>query len=166
MRALALLLVLMALSPATGQEPSPVEGTRQPVWRCELPGGTYTVALRAIVSVSRHEYITDGVAHVTEVNVDTTGSLSVRFYFLEPVAATSPVGLGQSTLDKAQELAREALDRTGQQDLWRKVVKNYPTTTHAKTVEYRIESRDDLDKLFNSADTAFRQMRPATFRPR
>ena len=63
-----------------------------PVWRCELPGGIYEVALRSIVSVSTHEYIVDGAARVTEANVDTTGSMTVRFYFLEPITPTSPLG--------------------------------------------------------------------------
>ena len=143
--------------------PTPLPGGL-PVWRCELPGGTYEVALRSIVSVSSHEYIVDGAARVTEVNVDTTGSMTVRFYFLEPISATSPFGVGQSTLDKMQELAHEASDRTGQSDVWKKVVKSYPTTTHAHTIEYRIESLDSLTKIFNSAEGAFRTGRTTLFK--
>ena len=60
------------------------------MWRCELPGGIYEVALRSIISVSSHEYIVDGAARVTEVNVDTNGSMVVRFYLLEPITPTSP----------------------------------------------------------------------------
>jgi hypothetical protein len=106
-----------------------------------------------------HEYIVDGVARVNEVNVDTTGSMTVRFYFLEPVSPNSPMGFGQSTLDKAKELANEALQRVAPEDAWKRVVKNYPTTTHARTVEYRLESREQLDKIFSSADKAFRDQR-------
>jgi len=134
------------------------------MWRCELPGGIYSVALRSIVSVSSHEYVVDAAARVTEVNIDTNGSMTARFYFMEPNTLTSPLGLGQSTLDKVQELAKEAADRTGQSDLWRKVVKNYPTTTHAHTIEYRLDSKEQLKKLFESAETAFRLNRNTTLK--
>lgn len=135
-----------------------------PVWRCELPGGTYEVALRSIVSVSTHEYIVDGAARVTEVNVDTNGSMVVRFYFLEPITPTSPLGIGQSTINKVQELANEVVDRTGQGEVWQKVVKTYPTTTHARTIEYRVENKEQIDKIFQSAETAFRLNRNTTLK--
>jgi len=127
------------------------------MWRCDLPGGTYEVAIRTILSVSTHEYLVDGVARVTEMNIDTPGTLAVRFYYLEPVVPTSPIGIGQTTLDKVQELGEEAAGRVSPgQPPWEKVVKNYPTTTHAHTVEYRLESKQQLQSLFNSAEQAFR----------
>src|SRR4051794_19587607 len=95
------ILILAAVS-ATGSaqtpspSPSPPAVPRIPYWRCELPGGTFEVAIRSIVSVSSHEYIVDGAARVNEVNVDTLGNMAVRFYFIEPPAAKSPVGVGQS----------------------------------------------------------------------
>jgi hypothetical protein len=128
------------------------------MWRADLPGGTYEVAIRSIISVSTHEYVVDGVARVTEMNIETPGAIEVRFYYLEPVVSTSPVGIGQSTLDKIHELATEANSRVnpGDEPPWEKVVKSYPTTTHAHTVEYRLDSKDDVQNLFNSAEQAFR----------
>jgi hypothetical protein len=128
------------------------------MWRADLPGGTYEVAIRSIISVSTHQYVVDGVARVTEMNIETPGSIEVRFYYLEPVVSTSPIGIGQSTLDKVQELANEASNRVnpGDSPPWEKVMKSYPTTTHAHTVEYRLDSQDDVQNLFNSADQAFR----------
>ena len=160
---------ILAASVCRGQQASPTPAPTPPpggqaVWRCESPGGIYEVSLRAIVSVSSHEYVVDGTARVTEVNVDTNGSMAVRFYYLEPVTATSPFGIGQATLDKAQELAKEALDRGGQGDVWKRVMKSYPTTTHARTIEYRIESKAQIQKLFESAETAFRFGRNTTFK--
>lgn len=160
-------LLFLTLAGARAQTPTPTptpEPARQPIWRCELSGGIYEVALHSIISVSSHEYIVDGVARVTEVNVDTAGSMAVRFYYIEPLTPQSPVGLGQSALDRVQELGKEIAGRTGQ-DAWQKVVKNYPTTTHARTIEYRLESAEALKKLFNSADNAFRFGRAATFKP-
>jgi len=127
------------------------------MWRADLPGGTYEVAIRSIISVSTHEYVVDGVARVTEMNIDTPGNLAVRFYYLEPVSPTSPVGIGQNTIDKIKDLAEQAEGRVSSSDSpWEKVVKNYPNTTHAHTVEYRVQSKEQIESLFNSAEQAFR----------
>ena len=145
--------LLHAQTPAPGATPAP--GTAMPMWRANLPGGAYSVALRSIVSVSTHEYIVDAVARVTEVNIDTAGSALVRFYYIEPTTPAAPLGLGTATIEKAQELLQEGAERTGQ-DVWKKVAKSYPLTTHARTVEYRLASKETLQKLFDSAESAFR----------
>ncbi len=153
--ALALLpLPLFAQAPAT---PPTTNATASAIvlFRAKLPGGTYEVGVHSIVAVTSHEYLVDGIARVTEVNIDTTGSLLARFYYLEPVQPNSPLGLGQATLDKAQELLKQAAEKTGQ-DAWKKVVKNYPTTTHARTVEYRVVEKDQLNKIYEAAEEAFR----------
>lgn len=144
---------------APGQRPTPTASstpeTVPTMWRCDLPGGTYEVALRAIVSISRHEYVVDGVARVTEVNVDTQGNVAVRFYYIEPNTPKAPSGIGQSAIDRLSDLAKEAAQRTGQDDIWKRVVKSYPTTTHSHTVEYRVDSEDQLKKIFASVQNAF-----------
>jgi hypothetical protein len=58
----------------------------------------------------------------------------------------------------------EAASRAGVDEPWKKVVKNYPTTTHAHTVEYRVDTREQLNKIFESAETAFRQFKPTSFK--
>ena len=153
--ALALLpLPLFAQTPAT-PPPTNAGASAITLFRAKLPGGTYEAAVRAIVAVTSHEYVVDGIARVTEVNIDTSGSLLARFYYLEPVQPNSPLGIGQATLDKAQELLKQAADKTGQ-DAWKKVVKNYPATTHARTVEYRVVEKADLNKIYEAAEEAFR----------
>ena len=135
-----------------------------PFWRCELPGGVYTVSLPTISSVSSHEYLVDGVARVTEVTIATTSSVVARFYYLEPVTPRSPIGLGQSVIDKVQEKVEEGAQRTGVDPPWRKVVKNYPVATHAHTVEYRLESPEQLEKLRKSVEDAWRNNREGSFK--
>ena len=120
-----------------------------------LPGGTYELAVAAILGVSSHEYIVDGAARVTEVNVDTTGQFAVRFYMIEPAVASGPGGIGAATLTKVQNIMTEAAERSGT-DAWKKVVKSYPTTTHQRTVEYRVAGKDSLNKIFSSASRALR----------
>jgi hypothetical protein len=159
----ALLAQQPAANPAAGQAtPSPT--TAIPMWRATLPGGTYSVALRSIVSVSTHEYVVDGAARVTEVNIDTTGAALARFYFIEPNTISAPAGFGAATVEKAQQLLQEGVQRSGQEDAWKKVVKSYPTTTHTRTVEFRFGSKETLSKLFDSAESAFRLQRNTVFK--
>ncbi len=165
MKPLALLLLLLPAL-ALAQTPAPTTplplANAQALWRCQLPGGVYEVAVRSILSVSSHEYLVDGAARVTEVNIDTAGTLLARFYFLEPATPSSLAGLGTATLEKAQQLLVEGSDKTGL-DAWRKVVKSYPATTHARTAEYRLQSKDQLQRLFESAETAFRLGKGSVF---
>jgi len=154
---------MMAQTPAASPAATPALNGKIPLWICVTPGGTYEVALRSMVSVSSCEYIVDNVARVNEVNIDTGGNMAVRFYYLQPMTPNSPLGLGQSTINKLQEVVTEAAQRTGQDEIWKKVVKNYPTTTHAHTIEYRVDSKDDLEKIFASAELAFRTGTPAAY---
>ena len=125
-------------------------------WRCELPGGIYVVSLPAVSSVSTHEYVVDGAVRVTELTIGANSAVVARFYYLEPMVAKSPIGFGQSLIDKAQEKVQEGASRTGMEEVWQKVVKNYPTTTHAHTVEYRLESVDQITQIEKSLETAWR----------
>ncbi len=142
-------------SPALSPSPTATPLPRLPIWRCEIPGGVYEVAVRAIVSVSRHSYVVDGVARVSEVNLDTQGNMAARFYYLEPATPKSPLGLGQATADKMTDLAREAGERTGADELWKRVTKTFPGSTHAHTIEYRLASEAQLQALLRSAQEAF-----------
>jgi hypothetical protein len=142
------IIVLVLLSGATSLQAA--------FWKCELPGGAYVVSLPTITSVSSHEYVVDGAARVTEVTVATTSAVVTRFYYLEPILPKAPLGIGQSVIDKVQEHSEEITGRAGIEPVWKKVVKNYPTTTHAHTVEYRLDSLEQLEKLRKSLETAWR----------
>jgi hypothetical protein len=157
MRILLVLATLASVSvaqnpatPSATPTPQPAVNSARPIWRCNLSGGTYQVLASAILSVSSHEYVVDGAARVSEVNVDTSGQFAVRFYFIEPAAASGPGGIGAATLGKVQGLLTEAAERSGT-DAWKKVVKSYPATTHARTIEYRVGGKDALNRIFASA---------------
>lgn len=151
--------LLQAQTPNPSATPTP---TAIKMWRCNLQGGSYSVALRSIVSVSSHEYVIDGAVRVTEVNIDTSGNALARFYYLEPSTPNAPLGIGAGTIEKAQQMLQEGAERSGQ-DVWKKVVKNYPTTTHAHTIEYRVADKATLNKLYESAESALRLDRNSVF---
>jgi hypothetical protein len=161
---LTLLLALLVISELGAQTPTPtppqpgVNPSAILLFRAQLPGGVYEAAVQHIVSVSTHEYLVDGAVRVVEMNIDTVGSILARFYYLEPNTPKPPGGIGAPALEKAQDIFTQAVDKTGQ-DAWKKVIKNYPTTTHARTVEYRLQSREDLNKVFSAAEEAFRMQK-------
>lgn len=154
------------LLPASSSAQQPTPGpARRDTWTAEMSAGDYIVRLSSITAVSMHEYVVDGAARVTEVNVDTTGSSLVRFYYIEPNVPKPSNGVGQSTIQMLQDKAVDAMDRVGVGETWKKVSKNYPTTTHARTVEYRLDSLETLRKLFESVKNSWLNDRPAIFKP-
>jgi hypothetical protein len=140
-----------------------------PMWEAKLTGGTYLVTLNSITSVSTQEYVVDGAFRVYEMTVDTYGSSLGRFYFID--LNTAPAGTAaQGAIDRVKEAAQQIADKSsrvmgGSNDtLQTLVTKNYPSTTHAKTVEYRLKSRADIDALFKSLETAWRTGRDASIK--
>jgi hypothetical protein len=151
----------VALAQTAAATPAPATGTStsrpDALWRCTLPGGEYLVALRSIASISSHEYIVDGAAQVTEVTVATNSSVEARFYYLEPVTNTSVPALSTAgTLQAMQQHVYDlATSQAGPEPAWEKVVKNYPTTTHAHTVEYRLSTKENLAQIYQSLEQSW-----------
>ena len=153
---------LAAVRPAAAQtasaSPTPSSTSRpDALWQCTLPGGVYLVALRSIASISSHEYMVDGAARVTEVTVATNSSVEARFYYLEPTAPnTSSPLLPTAALSVLTQHAQDlATTHAPTEDVWQKVIKTYPTTTHAHTVEYRLESKANLQALYTSLQNSW-----------
>lgn len=142
-------LILVALLAANA--------ARAAKWQAELPGGNYVVETTQIVSVSTHEYIVDAGARVVELTVATTSSITTRFYYLEALAQTAYGTRGKELLEQVEQRVTGLAARVGQEPVWKKVVKNYPTTTHAHTVEYRLETKEQIQALFNSVSSAWTQ---------
>ena len=123
-------------------------------WQGSLPGGSYTVALGRISAVSKHEYLLDGNLIVTEVTIDTIGSTTMRVYQITPAAQYGSLSTGRKIVERGRDLLDRAGQRTGANtaDM---VQKQYPTTTHAKTVEFRVRDLGTLDALLSSVQGAW-----------
>ena len=117
-------------------------------WEIELEGGRFVAKLSTITSISQHQYVVDGAAKVFEVTVDTSGSQTARFYYIEAVGEGSPLSIGKNAIDRLRTVAEGGTARTGTEEVWTQVVKNYPTTTHARTAEYRVDNTAVLDKIY------------------
>ncbi len=131
-------------------------------WQANLPGGSFMVALDRIVSVSRHKYLLDGAVIVDEVTVDTDGQALARFYFIAPLTDAAPGNSISGMATRGKELIDKAAERTGT-DVQNMVVKKYPETTHARSIEYRVMSEAALSSLFASAKNAWETGRGRQF---
>jgi hypothetical protein len=163
---LSVLAGMPAASLAQTASPTPDDtAAKRGTWTAELPGGKYIVMLSAITSISQHEYVVDGAARVTEVNINTFGTMKARFYFIGPNTPQAPGGIGQSAIDLLEEKTTEAMGRVTGDDVWEKVMKSYPVTTHAGTIEYRIGSLETLEKLFKSVERSWLGRKAGKFKP-
>ncbi|MEM9446469.1 MAG: hypothetical protein AAGA18_14080 [Verrucomicrobiota bacterium] len=134
------------------------------IWQASLTSGSYSVRLTMVASVSEHEYVVDGAMKVNEVTIDTAGSVTARFYFIEPYTPNSPSNALDNSLEQIKDRSRQVMERLGQTELIENtVVKNYPTTTHAKTVEFRLSSQEELQALYRSIQSAFRSGKGRAF---
>jgi hypothetical protein len=144
-------------SKKTGDSPGPPR-----FWQASLEGGSFMVALDRIVSVSRHKYLLDGAVIVDEVTVDTVGQALARFYFISPVTDAAPGNSVAGLANRGRELVEKAAQRVGT-DVQNMVVKKYPDTTHAKSIEYRLLSESDLSALYGSVRNAWETGRGRQF---
>lgn len=117
----------------------------------------------AVLSISQQEYVT-AAFRVLELNIVTDGTAMLRIYYSRPLragelaqalsdtgtAAGIPAGSiiqqplppqVQAMADRASSVAEAATSST--------VIKEYPIATHAHTIEYRINSREELIELHN-----------------
>lgn len=141
----------------TGESPGPNR-----FWQANVAGGNFMVALDRIVSVSRHKYLLDGAVIVDEVTVDTVGQALARFYFITPVTDAAPGNTITGLATRGKELVDKAAQRVGT-DAQNMVVKKYPDTTHAKSIEYRVLSEAELSSLYSSVKNAWESGRGRVF---
>ena len=122
------------------------------------PGGEWIADRRDVMSVSCHTYELAGGMRVWEVTVSERSSNTVRFYYSKPIeiipvsgSRPSDEGTGGKldTLD-GKSTAKPASTQSSVQGstLAVPVRKNYPETTHAHTIEYRIADLTELDGIY------------------
>jgi hypothetical protein len=154
--------------PATNQKSEDVEQPNR-FWQASMSGGHYMVAIDRISSISRHEYVLNGNAVVDEVTVDTLGQALARFYFIRPLTDTMTGSNTGAVLGgiagRGEELVERATSIAGT-NAHEKVVKTYPATTHARTIEYRVHSAEALTALYNSVRTSWERGKGRRFTER
>ncbi len=127
-------------------------------WEASIgASGHYLVALDRISSISRHQYILNGNALVDEVTLDCIGQSLARFYHISPLTEAvsgTPASAAARIVERGKELVNQAAERIGTK-AHEMVVKTYPETTHARSIEFRLLSTADLEALHKSMRTAW-----------
>lgn len=151
---LCLFPLLLPLPALSQDEPAAAPAAREEAgtdrfWQAQLDAGDYVVALNRIAAIGVHEYLLDGNLVVREMTVDTGGRTTARFYHIQEVTAAMRSNGITSLAQRAGEMLERAGQRTGIQ-VHEMAQKNYPTTTHAGMVEFRILDLAELDALYRS----------------
>lgn len=127
---------------------------RNGFWEASFPTGEFLVALRNIRAIAKHEYIISNAGtRVVEVTIETGGDTTTRIYYVEPVGANAS-GTTQRAIQRGQELVDRSGNRTNQ-NLTSQVTKEYPVTTHAKTIEYRVSDEAALNRVYQDLKKAW-----------
>ncbi len=160
MKSIAILLAatflvadLHAQSPSAPQAAHD-ETSNPRLWQAKFANGHYMVRLDRICSASKHEYISDSVARVVEVTIGTDAAVVARFYYLEPVGKDTPISSVQIAADRLKDIQQTVASKTSPSLGKLQVVKNYPASTHAHTVEYVLQTEDALTSLYTSLTTS------------
>ncbi|MEO1856689.1 MAG: hypothetical protein ABGY95_04900 [Rubritalea sp.] len=126
-------------------------------WEAKLPGGSYMVSLARISSISMSTYHVKG-AVVHEVDIETMGAALTRFYAIEALGESNGSNVASNLISRAKDIGKEAGEKVGV-DPDTTVHKEYPITTHAKTIEFRVIDKDDLSEIYKSVSKAWKENR-------
>ncbi len=118
------------------------------VWRAKIGKAVTSVLLSSIENYGIQDYEIDRNLLVRELTITTHSLSMIRIYHAMQFGAIDVDAAKQ--LDAQLERIKRL--RAGQdKDL---PIKNYPTTTHEKMVEYRVSEACDIDVLYESLDQA------------
>ncbi len=122
-------------------------------------GASVYVNSATVTSISKQEYIL-GTLFVSEIVIDTTGNSQIRIYNSSPLDPTKIKEKMRKVLPtQAQaaaevasyaEMAKGHIEDTSQMNLSgvTSVYKEYPVTTHSKTLEFAVSTPEELDSLY------------------
>lgn len=130
-------------------QPAPVQSIDADIvplfWKAKLSDSLITVPLRNVKFYGVQDYVVDGATRVRELTISTNARSLVRIYHIQPLTAVSNV------TDKIQTLRNIAERKTGGDE--KRPVKIFPATTHVHMVEYRIEDRDSIARLYEHLES-------------
>ena len=133
-----------------------------PVWEFQAPGGHYSVRLDRISSLSWHSYLIEGGSRVTELNLgEHAASHFLRIYAIASVGASDDAAAPART--SANVAAGKITEAGSRQEPWEKIVKDYPVTTHAHTVEFRVSDASTVKSVFSQALAAWSTQKGGRF---
>lgn len=139
--------------------PDDTENNVPILWRCEFDDLSCMVSLSELECVTIQNYVVDGKIEVTETTAVMKTKTFIRFYFIENANMGGLIGERvKEGMDKAEtiteKLVQPSLTPTLQNTKSSKVIKNYPVTTHAQMIEYRLKDKQSVYRVYRSLDKA------------
>lgn len=123
---------------------------------------SYRVRLGSVQSYGVQKYeIADAGVHVTELTIDSIGSVSARFYYIEPSQNTNQTAASRA-VNRAVDRVGELTENATGFNLADLVIKSYPDTTHSHTMEYRLRSAEEIETLESALTEALDSNRGRT----
>ena len=137
-----------------------------------LNGTSVYINIQTITSVSKQSYIA-GPLEVSEIVIDTSGNSQIRIYNARPVDPQkqaealsnklpsdlkSKAAPAMQTLVEKANAAKDKIPFSQESEKnasLSNVYKVYPATTHSKTLEFAVASKDALDSLYSQFSSAF-----------
>ena len=117
------------------------------IWRARVGNAVSSIPLSSIDHYGVQDYFLEGVAKIREFTVTTKSQSMVRIYHFQPLGS-----IQESAAKHLKNLQNKLNGSDGDDnDL---PIKDYPTTTHKKMVEYRVSDKGDINTLFESLDQA------------
>ncbi len=107
---------------------------------------TLVVKLSEITSVSTHVFLLDGKTPIHELVIDTKGNNTIRLY----ARYDNTTGTNAEAL--LERVKARAINRSGTPTT---VAKNFPDTTHARTIEYGLDNSDQIEYLLQVISRAW-----------
>lgn len=117
-------------------------------WEANIRGNHYIINSSRITSIGKQEYMAEGVK-ISEVTITSSSSAIARFYYIELAGKSSSLNGVSNSISRLEQLTNGVADRAGIDPYI--VIKNYPTTTHAHTIEYRLQNLSSIEQLYKSA---------------
>ncbi len=135
----------------------------------QFPNGTaYYGAANKIVSISKQSFFVDASpVLVTEICIELDQSpLQVRIYNARIIGADEMASRAADSLpaglkpyanppESVKKMIGNAAEKTSSANTLRDIRKNYPATTHARTLEFIVEDIDELNELFDTMQSHF-----------
>ncbi len=132
-------------------EPAPVAAVKANIvpliWRATIDEAVIAVPLRSVEYYGVQIYDTDSQTRVRELTICTESQSLIRIYYIEPLGSTH-----ERLAEKAKRLQQIA--QSGGTQEWPYPFKQYPTTTHAHMVEYRVEKEETVGQLYDHLEAA------------
>jgi hypothetical protein len=131
-----------------------------PLWTAPLPNaqGSYAVSLNSICSVALEKYdlkFDDKVFPITECSIETVGGKTARFYFVDEDKREKKDGPVEQAKDAIASVVPGMEENSEKDQKKLRVVKIYPESALAGTVEYRLSSEKKVTDLYQNLRDAW-----------